>query len=280
MRLALVVLTLVLSHHVANACSLDGSLESQAAAAPDVFTWFETAASVGEVSVTAAPGFTIEGHGKPGNVTVTLRAAIAGKPAKATTFKQTLRRCEGHSKGAVLIGFFDRAGTPIGFASKTTRAALASWKAAKTDAAKRALLATLAKSKDPAISGAATKKLATLPALPAWSVPPTTWKSSAAAAVAHVKAQWPSLVQAASVFGTFDPKGTCKLAAVKQACAKQQEHLHDVEGPDAKPHIGEMASLADGQCWVTTCSVGFFTAFIYVDADDGRVLAGWVPPEG
>jgi hypothetical protein len=266
----------------ASACSTDGRATSRAAAAPDVFTWFETAASVGEVVVSASPGFTIEGHGKAGDVTVTLRAALAGKPAKKTTFKQNARPCSGHSKGAVLIGFFDAAGRPIGFAGKTTRSAITSWKAAKTDGAKRALLAKLEKSHDPDISGAATKKLSTLPAIPAWAVPPSTWKSSAASAVAHVTAQWPTLVQAAAVFGKFDPgaKGTCKLAAVKQACAKQQEHLHDVEGPDAKPHLGEMSSLADGQCWVTTCSVGFYTAFIYVDADDGRVLGGWVPPEG
>lgn len=280
MRLVLLVLALVLSHRVADACSLDGSFKARAASAPDVFTWFETAASVAEVRVSAAPGFTIEGHGKPGDVTVTLRAALAGKPAKTTTFKQTLRPCDGHSKGAVLIAFFDAAGQPIGFASKTTRGPLASWKAATTDGAKRALLAKLEKSKDPAISGAATKKLATLPAVPTWAVPPATWKSNAASAVAQVTAHWSAIVAAASVFGTFDLAKNCKLAAVKQACTKQQEHLHDVEGPDAKPHFGEMASLADGQCWVTSCSVGFFTALIYVDADDGRILGGWVPPEG
>jgi len=131
-----------------------------------VFTWFETADAVAEMVVTKTPGFTTHGDGIEGDVTFTLRKALKGKPGKTVAFKQPWTRCNGLGRNQVVLVFVDAKGAVIGIGARTTKASLEQWKKAATPADQRALLEKLAKSKVPAIGGAATKKLATLQPAP------------------------------------------------------------------------------------------------------------------
>ena len=268
----------------ARACTSDGSAPSAkqvAAMAPDVFTWFEQAAVVVEVEVTAAPGFTNEGHGLRGDVVLTVTKTWKGKPAPTITVVQEMTPCGGESKGNKYLAFFDAKSHRLGATATSTAPALAAWQAAHAPADQQQLLAKLAASPDPLIAGAAAKRIAVTSA---WNEPAKNWKQpgTSALAIARVGAQWSAILAAvpAGRLRDFDEaiaQKRCVLAAARDRCATAKQHIIDVASPTA---LGEVGALASGECWAVTCAVGFYTLHVYVGAADGRVLVIWIPPEG
>jgi len=149
----------VVSARPADACSLDGNPTSIAKSAPDVFQWFDKATAVAAMNVTAAPGFTIEGHGLAGAVEMTSVRVLKGTPPKQHTVQQEMTPCGGRAKKEKLVLFFDDKQRLIGIGDAVTVAALIRWR--DTRSPKRDdLLRKLLRDKQPLVAGAATKELA------------------------------------------------------------------------------------------------------------------------
>ncbi|CAN5732423.1 hypothetical protein BH11MYX1_BH11MYX1_14490 [soil metagenome] len=267
----------------ANACTSDGRAPTAAqiaANAPDVFTWLEQAASVAEVEVTTAPGFSNEGHGLPGNVVLAVRRVVKGTPGKVITIVQEMTPCAGEAKGHTSLAFFDVKGHRLGAAPVALTAPLVAWQAAKTPADQSDVLAMLAASKDPLVAGAAAKRIAAI----AWRAPAPAWRQpgTPALAIARARAQWPAIRVAGPTgrFKDFEQTLATKrgrLAAVKVACALPATAIRDTAGA---ADLGDPGALPAGDCWDVTSTSGFFTLNIYVSAADGRVVLVWIPPEG
>lgn len=165
MRRLAIVLLLVLGapNRRVDACSEDGSAKAMEAGAPDIFTWYDQATVVATVETTTAPGRSIEGHGLRGQVVMVVKKGLKGDPVKSLVFTQDFTACSGHTKGEKLIAFLGVKQQRLGFVGVDLVPVLAEWAAAKTPAAQQELLAKLAKSKSPAVAGAAKKRLAAKP---------------------------------------------------------------------------------------------------------------------
>jgi hypothetical protein len=158
-RLSL-LLGVVMIPHTAHPCTGNAPTTAELIErAPDVFTWFDQASAVVEAKVTAAPGFSVEGHGMPGTVALAVTKVLKGKPGKKLSYEQPATACGGTSAGTVEVVFVDAHGKPLGFAGTSVESALEAWRTAAADD-KRAVLTRLAKSSDPAVAGAASKRLA------------------------------------------------------------------------------------------------------------------------
>jgi hypothetical protein len=278
MRLATTCAVLVAMGRPAEPCTGDGSPRALEAAAPDFFTWYEQARYVAEVEVTAAPGFTNEGHGLRGKVELAIGKPYKGTPPKTLSFVQEPTACGGMQKGK-LVGFFGDAGKPIGFVGVDVIPALAAWSTALASA-RPALLQQLAKDKQPSIAGAAKKRLA------GWDAADPSWKppGTSTTAIARVRSVWASIVAAApSRMADFDDalaKGRTTLRASKLACHAAANRVRDAVGTNVSPIVGSSAALGDGDCWLVAASVGFYELEAYLGASDGKLRLVWIPPEG
>ncbi len=264
--------------------SLFGSARSDACTMPfvDFFTRYDTSSVVAEVEVTAIA--------KSGAVELRRLATLKGSETTALTARQGGMCPPSWQVGQKVVAFFEADGRGSWFEVAGAAAALSQWKAAKTDDARRALLAELSKSSDASVKLHATDRLKREEvrwdaADPAWKAPGTD-----KAATARLFALWPAIRAATrgnTSLARFDEaftKRSCLAGASSLTARAAADRVRSTMGKAPDPsQLGSLAALealGEQKVWNATCSLGFHSVFAYLTAADGALVMLWVPPEG
>jgi hypothetical protein len=250
----------------------------------DYFTRFDNATTVAEIEVVD--------HTTDGDVIVRRLKTLKGATTGTLTATQGGMCPPHYQMGTKVIAFFDEAGKATWTEPRRAAKTLARWKAAKTDRARRKLIATLARSKDASIEMHAVERQRLDAAAPktAWNAPAPGWTvpGTAKAATARLATLWP-VIRAASTdasLGKFDDsfaKQTCNPSASKLTAKAAASRVRDTMGKTDPSSLGTLAALdalGDAPVWLATCSLGFFSVFAYLQASDGALVMLWLPPEG
>ena len=120
----------------------------------------------------------------------------------------------------------------------------------------------------------------------AWNAADPAWKAGGteAAASARFRVLWPALRSIAahpdslSAFDELVRGGHVSAKRVKAADAAAA--IKDAVGKQTPWEVGAIGALADGDVWHVIVSRRFDELYAYIDADDGRLLLMWRPPEG